>query len=119
MTESTTAPRNGPAPGRPVLLFDLDGTLVDCVYQHVLAWHEALATAGIKLAVWRIHCRIGMSGGSMANALLRETGHAVPAEEARRLVQLRADSYARLAGQTYSLAVTRELLADLTRAGVR
>ena len=36
-------------------LFDLDGTLVDSVYQHVLAWHQALKTEGIELAVWRSH----------------------------------------------------------------
>ena len=39
----------------PALIFDLDGTLVDSVYQHVLAWHEALQEAGVELAVWRIH----------------------------------------------------------------
>ena len=44
-------------------LFDLDGTLVDSVYQHVLAWREALDREGIDLSVWRIHRRIGMSGG--------------------------------------------------------
>ena len=40
-------------------LFDLDGTLVDSVYQHVLAWKEALTEEGIDLSVWRIHRRIG------------------------------------------------------------
>jgi beta-phosphoglucomutase-like phosphatase (HAD superfamily) len=55
------------------LLFDLDGTLVDSVYQHVLAWQEALERCDIQLAVWRIHRRIGMSGGLLVNALLRET----------------------------------------------
>jgi beta-phosphoglucomutase-like phosphatase (HAD superfamily) len=39
----------------PVFLFDLDGTLVDSVYQHVLAWKEALDAEGIDLSVWRIH----------------------------------------------------------------
>jgi beta-phosphoglucomutase-like phosphatase (HAD superfamily) len=33
---------------RPAVLFDLDGTLIDSVYQHVLAWKESLASAGIK-----------------------------------------------------------------------
>ena len=42
---------------QPALLFDLDGTLVDSVYQHVIAWQEALATCGIELSVWRIHRR--------------------------------------------------------------
>ena len=38
------------APGlsaRPALLFDLDGTLVDSVNQHVLAWRKALESEGI------------------------------------------------------------------------
>ncbi len=52
-------------------LFDLDGTLVDSVYQHVLAWREAMHAAGIELAVWRIHRQVGMSGGFILNALLR------------------------------------------------
>jgi beta-phosphoglucomutase-like phosphatase (HAD superfamily) len=26
----------------PAFVFDLDGTLIDSVYQHVLAWREAL-----------------------------------------------------------------------------
>ena len=56
------------------MLFDLDGTLVDSVYQHVLAWREALEESGIDVSVWSIHRRIGMSGGLFANALLRETG---------------------------------------------
>ncbi len=55
-------------------LFDLDGTLVDSVYQHVLAWKEALDQEGIELSVWRIHRKIGMSGGLFTNQLLRETG---------------------------------------------
>jgi HAD superfamily hydrolase (TIGR01509 family) len=97
-------------------LFDLDGTLVDSVYQHVLAWHEAMAGVGIELAVWTIHRRIGMSGGLMANAILRETGHAVTPEEAARLLQLHAEAYARLAATVRPLPGARELLAYLTRA---
>ncbi|WP_201758946.1 HAD family hydrolase [Acidisarcina polymorpha] len=58
----------------PAFLFDLDGTLIDSVYQHVLAWHEALEEMGLSLAVWRIHRRIGMSGGLLVQALSREIG---------------------------------------------
>ena len=60
----------------PAFLFDLDGTLVDSVYQHVLAWQDALDEVGIELPVWRIHRKIGMSGGLFVNALIRETGRA-------------------------------------------
>ncbi len=62
------------------LLFDLDGTLVDSVYQHVMSWHEALQEAGLELAVWRIHRRIGMSGGLFTHALLRELGREITPE---------------------------------------
>src|SRR5438445_5715413 len=74
------------AEGPPALLFDLDGTLVDSVYQHVLAWHEVLGEAGMELSVWRIHRRIGMSGGLFVNALLREPGKRVTPEAGRRRV---------------------------------
>jgi HAD superfamily hydrolase (TIGR01509 family) len=102
----------------PAFLFDLDGTLVDSVYQHVLAWQDALDRMGIELAVWRIHRKIGMSGGLFANALLRETGRAVTAEEADRLRVLHGEAYASRAGQVRPLPGARELLEHLTRVGV-
>lgn len=122
--------RSGPVPARaahaadvrlrdgPAFLFDLDGTLVDSVYQHVLAWREALEAAGIELSVWRIHRRIGMSGGLFVNALLRETGHRITPDEAARLQLLHAEAYARQVTQVRPLPGARELLAYLTKAGV-
>jgi len=102
----------------PAFLFDLDGTLVDSVYQHVLAWRTALEGVGIELAVWRIHRRIGMSGGLFVNALLRETGRDVVTEEAERLQRLHADAYARLSGAVRPLPGAKELLRTLTGYGV-
>ena len=75
-----TMPRN-----RTAFLFDLDGTLVDSVYQHVLAWKASLDAEGIPLSVWRIHRKIGMSGGLFANILLRETGFDNTPERLERL----------------------------------
>src|SRR5438552_9274325 len=106
------------AHGAPALLFDLDGTLVDSVYQHVLAWHEVLGNAGMELSVWRIHRRIGMSGGLFVNALLRETGHKVSGKEAIRLRQLHAKAYARQVQQVRPLPGARELLNYLSQAKV-
>lgn len=102
----------------PAFLFDLDGTLVDSVYQHVLAWREALASAGIELAVWRIHRRIGMSGGLFLSALLRETGRSVTPEEVERIQRVHAEAYARSVEQVRPLPGARELLAYLTGLGV-
>jgi HAD superfamily hydrolase (TIGR01549 family) len=99
-------------------LFDLDGTLVDSVYQHVLAWREALEAEGIELSVWRIHRRIGMSGGLFVNALLRETHATVSPEQVSRLSRLHREAYLRLAGQVRALPGAKPLLARLTERGV-
>src|ERR1700716_1814797 len=77
----------------PAFLFDLDGTLVDSVYQHVLAWKEALDAEGIELSVWRIHRKIGMSGCLFTNQLLRETGIEISAERVERLRRAHAAAY--------------------------
>jgi HAD superfamily hydrolase (TIGR01509 family) len=58
----------------PGIIFDLDGTLVDSVYQHVVSWHEALRSSGIICAQWRIHRAIGMSGKQFLPKLLRDEG---------------------------------------------
>ena len=99
-------------------LFDLDGTLVDSVYQHVLAWRLALEQVGIDLSVWRIHRRIGMSGGLFINALLRETEMEVTAEQVERIQTLHAQAYQNLVGQVRPLPGARELLTTLSAAGV-
>lgn len=84
-------------------LFDLDGTLVDSVYQHVLAWKEALDAEGIELSVWRIHRKIGMSGGLFTNQLLRETHSEISADRVEHLRQLHAEAYKRLRAQVCPL----------------
>jgi HAD superfamily hydrolase (TIGR01509 family) len=99
-------------------LFDLDGTLMDSVYQHVLAWREALEKVGIELSVWRIHRRIGMSGGLFLDALLRETGRRFDADEAAEVRRTHAAAFKRLVGAVRPLPGARELLTYLTKAKV-
>jgi len=111
MTEMT-------ARDRTAFVFDLDGTLVDSVYQHVLAWHEALQSEGVQLAVWRIHRKIGMSGGLLTNILLRETGVDLSAERIERLQRRHAEAYKRVASQIQPLPGARALVAALTDAGI-
>jgi beta-phosphoglucomutase-like phosphatase (HAD superfamily) len=74
----------------PVFVFDLDGTLVDSVYHHVFAWREALEAEGISLSFWRIHRKVGMSGGLLANQLLRATGVEISAAVVERLKERHA-----------------------------
>jgi HAD superfamily hydrolase (TIGR01549 family) len=99
-------------------LFDLDGTLVDSVYQHVLAWNQALDAEGIKLSVWRIHRKIGMSGGLLTNMLLRETGLEIDSDRIERLQRLHTQAYIRLSAKVQPLPGARELLVYLTRAKI-
>jgi HAD superfamily hydrolase (TIGR01509 family) len=103
---------------RPALLFDLDGTLVDSVYQHVLAWREVLAAAGMELSVWRIHRRIGMSGGLFVNALLRETGRSLAPEEARSLQEGHSRAFEELLPQVRPLPGASALLGRLSQLGI-
>ncbi len=101
-----------------VFLFDLDGTLVDSVYQHVLAWKDSLDAEGIELSVWRIHRKIGMSGGLFTNQLLRETGMEITPERIDRLRQGHAAAYRSYAARICPLPGARELLAWLSDANI-
>jgi len=102
----------------PAFLFDLDGTLIDSVYQHVLAWREALEETGMELSVWRIHRRIGMSGGLFVNALLREVGGDLSTVDSERLQTVHAEAYKRLVSQVRPLPGARELLQALAAENV-
>jgi HAD superfamily hydrolase (TIGR01509 family) len=64
------------------LIFDLDGTLIDTVYAHVFSWQRALAEAGMAIDGWRIHRRIGMSGGLFTRAVARELDREISPAEA-------------------------------------
>ena len=99
-------------------LFDLDGTLVDSVYQHVLAWKAALDTEKIELSIWRIHRKIGMSGGLFTNQLLRETGLEIDPVRIERLRRAHAEAYQRYATGVRPLPGARELLAFLSQAKI-
>jgi HAD superfamily hydrolase (TIGR01549 family) len=98
----------------PAFLFDLDGTLIDSVYQHVVAWREALAGVGINLSVWKIHRRIGMSGGLFVTALAREIETNLDAETLRTLPRLHEDAFIRYYDTVQPLPGAAELLATLT-----
>jgi HAD superfamily hydrolase (TIGR01509 family) len=99
-------------------LFDLDGTLIDSVYQHVIAWREALEQLGVSLSVWKIHRRIGMSGGLFVTALRRELGEELDDETLARLPDLHAEAYLRHYSAVRPLPGARELLSGLTELGI-
>jgi HAD superfamily hydrolase (TIGR01509 family) len=105
-------------PPAPAFVFDLDGTLIDSVYQHVIAWRNALAMVDIDLSVWRIHRRIGMSGGLFVSALLRETGRTLSGADIEAVQQAHSAQYLAQADSVRPLPGAAELLAALTERGV-
>ena len=100
------------------LIFDLDGTLVDTVYAHVFAWQQALDEAGLPIDGWRVHRRIGMSGGLFTRAVARETGQAISAEQAQALQKRHGEIYAQLLPQPRPLPGAVALLQKLRNIGV-
>lgn len=106
-------------PQVPAFVFDLDGTLVDSVYQHVVSWQAALRDIGLELSVWRIHRKVGMSGGLFVRGVLREIGHDLTEEEVGRLQDAHAAHYLDQVDRIRPLPGSRELLAHLTEHGIR
>jgi HAD superfamily hydrolase (TIGR01509 family) len=102
----------------PALIFDLDGTLVDTVYAHVFAWQRALAERDMAIDGWRIHRRIGMSGGLFTRALGRELGHTISDDEAKAIQARHGELFRELLPERRALPGARELLAELREHGV-
>jgi len=97
----------------PALVFDLDGTLVDTVYAHVFAWQRAFAEVGLPIDGWRIHRRIGMSGGLFARAAAREAGRPLSPDEARILQTRHGELFRELLPERRPLPGAVELLGEL------
>jgi HAD superfamily hydrolase (TIGR01509 family) len=95
------------------LIFDLDGTLVDTVYAHVFAWQRAFAELGLPIDGWRIHRRIGMSGGLFARAAAREIGRPLSTEEAHALQRRHGELFREMLPDRKALPGAIELLGEL------
>jgi HAD superfamily hydrolase (TIGR01509 family) len=100
------------------LIFDLDGTLVDTVYAHVFAWQRALDEAGMPIDGWRIHRRIGMSGGLFTRAVGREVGRPLTDEEAEAIQARHGKLFRELVPERRPLPGATELLSELRAGGV-
>ena len=81
----------------PGFVFDLDGTLLDSVYQHVIAWQRAFADVGLDVELWRVHRRVGMSGARVAARAAAEAGHQVSPSEQEQVEKLHTHYYGRCA----------------------
>jgi HAD superfamily hydrolase (TIGR01509 family) len=100
------------------LIFDLDGTLVDTVYAHVFSWQLAFAEAGMPIDGWRVHRRVGMSGGLFARAVAREIGHALTSGQERFVRDRHGELFRQLLPARRPLPGAVELLRHLREVGV-
>ncbi|HEX9575757.1 MAG TPA: HAD family phosphatase [Myxococcales bacterium] len=100
------------------LIFDLDGTLIDTVYAHVFAWQKALDEAGMPIDGWRIHRRVGMSGGLFTRAVAREVGHDLTPDQAEALQRRHGELFRQLLPERRPLPGAVALLRRLREAGV-
>ncbi len=105
-------------PGGPALLFDLDGTLVDSVYQHVLAWNEALQEKGIEYPNWSVHRRVGMSGTLFLQELLRELRLSTKSAKLKQIQERKKDIFMKRLAHIQILPGARALLKRLSELNV-
>jgi HAD superfamily hydrolase (TIGR01509 family) len=100
------------------IILDLDGTLVDTVYAHVFSWQRAFAEAGMPIDAWRVHRRIGMSGGLFARAVAREIGHPLTTEQARFVQERHGEIFRQILPTPRPLPGAVALLYHLREVGV-
>ncbi|HET7697057.1 MAG TPA: HAD family hydrolase [Vicinamibacterales bacterium] len=101
------------------VIFDLDGTLVDTVYGHTLAWWRVLQEAGLPVPSWKVHRLIGMSGGLITRAAAHEIGRGLAPDEVERLQKRHGEVYKSLMPDRHPLPGALELLQHLREAGIK
>jgi HAD superfamily hydrolase (TIGR01549 family) len=100
------------------MIFDLDGTLIDTVYAHVFAWQRALAESGLAIEGWRIHRRIGMSGGLFPRAVARELGRELAGAEMEVLRERHGELFGQMLPDPRPLPGALDLLQALQNSGI-
>lgn len=98
------------ANNRAGVVFDIDGTLLDTNYLHVLAWWQAFRDTGHQIAMWRLHRSIGIASEELVKRLLGAADDDV--------VQAHSERYAALRDQVTAFPGAAELLAACTELGL-
>jgi HAD superfamily hydrolase (TIGR01549 family) len=95
------------------VIFDIDGTLVDTNYQHVLAWYRAFRQEGIVIPIWRIHRAIGIGSDRVVEML---AGEAVELKLGETLRDAQGPLYQEMIDEVEPMHGAHDLLRDLKRA---
>jgi HAD superfamily hydrolase (TIGR01549 family) len=97
-----------------VVLFDVDGTLVDSTYHHAVAWHRALTRHGLQVPIWRVHRTIGMGGDKLVSVVV---GDDVEKEHGDSLRAAWTEEYSELSAEVEPLPGASDLVRSLHDAG--
>ena len=95
-------------------ILDVDGTLVDSNYQHVIAWYRAFRDHDVTPPMWRIHRHIGMGGDQLVAAV---AGQALERESGDSIREAEKRLYEELIDEVSAFEGARELLDELKRRG--
>lgn len=99
---------------RPILIFDVDGTLVDSTYHHAMAWGRAFRAYGLEVPAWQVHRSIGMGGDRLVAHLC---GDRVETKVGDGLRQRWSEAYERLRSEVNALPGARRLLETVQQRG--
>ena len=99
---------------RPAAILDIDGTLVDTNYHHVIAWHRAFHQHEVVLPLWRIHRHMGMGGDHLVESLCGKETEEEKGDDIRAAEKV---LYAELIGEVEPLHGARGLIEDLKERG--
>ena len=97
-----------------IAILDIDGTLADTNYHHVVAWARAFAEHEADVPIWRIHRHIGMGGDQIVSALAGEDFEREHGDAAR---EAEGERYLDLIGEVSPLPGARELVVELKEQG--
>ena len=99
-------------------IFDLDGTLIDSDFAHVLAWQKALEEAHLPVDAWRIHRRIGMRDGLFLYALSDEVRSQVSPAKAKIIEHQNREQFAQFAVSCRPLRGATALFTSLGKSPI-
>ena len=97
------------------VVLDVDGTLVDTVYQHVVIWADAFAAYDVHVPLWRIHRAIGMGGDRLVADV---AGDEVENEHGDDIRSRHDDRFDDAIEEIRALPGAEALVQDLRRRGM-